>query len=134
MLFRSKELGFVEKAVRHRHKELDNTMSCIRMQKSLIDTELRTGSYYGDETDTARAKTSFSSPDITEEDLSQLMAGIMATDTEVAPAAHLSLTDTDLDTAQPVVVSESKTPNPELDSIEKFLEGDDYADIFDDLK
>src|ERR1700744_5149905 len=56
-----KELGFVDKAIRHRHKELDNTMSAIRMQKALIDSELRTGSFYRDETETSR-KSSYKAP------------------------------------------------------------------------
>jgi len=49
-----KNLGHVERVVRHRHKELDNTMSAIRLQKSLIETELRTGSFLGDTSDTSR--------------------------------------------------------------------------------
>jgi hypothetical protein len=52
-----KELGFVEKAVKHTQKELDNTMSAIRMQKSLLDTEMRTGAFYGDENDASRRRT-----------------------------------------------------------------------------
>jgi len=49
-----KNLGHIEKAVRLRHKELDNTMSAIRLQRSIIETELRTGAVYGDESPTSR--------------------------------------------------------------------------------
>lgn len=49
-----KNLGHVERAVRHRHKELDGTMSAIRLQRSLIESELRTGAFYGDESDESR--------------------------------------------------------------------------------
>lgn len=83
-----KELGFVDKAVRHTHKELDNTMSAIRMQKSLIDTEFRTGAFYGDENDASRKRTlgvkaaaaeasgfgGYSSEDIDAEEFAKLVA------------------------------------------------------------
>ncbi len=49
-----KDLDHVEKALRFRHKELDNTMSAIRLQKALVAMELGTGSLYGDESDTSR--------------------------------------------------------------------------------
>ncbi len=49
-----KTLGHVERAVRHRHKELESTMSAIRLQRSLVESELRTGAYYGDESDESR--------------------------------------------------------------------------------
>lgn len=50
------DIGYVEKAIRHRHRELESTMSAIRLQRSLIQTELRTGSFYGDESDTSRGE------------------------------------------------------------------------------
>lgn len=49
-----KELGFVEKAVRHKYKDLESAVSSVRMQKSLIEVEQNTGSFYGDETNTSR--------------------------------------------------------------------------------
>jgi hypothetical protein len=49
-----RSLGHVEKAVRHRQKELESTMSAIRLQRGLIQDEIRTGSFYGDETETSR--------------------------------------------------------------------------------
>jgi hypothetical protein len=45
------DLEFVEKAVKHRHRELEATMSAIRLQKSLMDVEVRAGAQYGDESD-----------------------------------------------------------------------------------
>lgn len=39
----------VEKAVRHRHNELRDTMADIRTQKGLIQSEIDTGAMYGDE-------------------------------------------------------------------------------------
>lgn len=86
-----KELGFVDKAIRHTHKELDNTMSAIRMQKSLIDTEFRTGAFYGDENDASRKRTlgikaaaaeasgfgGYSAEDIDAEEFSKLVASTL---------------------------------------------------------
>ncbi len=56
----------VEKVVRHRHKELENTMSAIRLQRSLVETEIRTGSYFGDEGDASRGRggRTSSAPDV----------------------------------------------------------------------
>jgi len=50
------DIGYVERAVRHRHRELESTMSAVRLQRSLIQTELRTGSYFGDEGETSRGE------------------------------------------------------------------------------
>jgi hypothetical protein len=43
------DLEYVEKAVRHRHKELTSTMSEIKLQRSLIRDEIDSGAMYGDE-------------------------------------------------------------------------------------
>jgi hypothetical protein len=43
------DLDYVDKAVRHRHKELTSTMSEIKLQRSLIQAEIQTGAMYGDE-------------------------------------------------------------------------------------
>jgi len=43
------DLEYVEKAVRHRHRELSATMGEIKLQKSLISAEIHTGAMYGDE-------------------------------------------------------------------------------------
>jgi hypothetical protein len=42
-------VDFVDKAVRHRHKELKDTMMEIRTQRSLMRDEIDTKSFYGDE-------------------------------------------------------------------------------------
>lgn len=46
----------VEKVVKMRMRELDNTMSTIRLQKSLITTTLTTGSDYGDTSSEGRGQ------------------------------------------------------------------------------
>jgi hypothetical protein len=43
------DLEYVEKAVRHRHKELTSTMSEVKLQRSLIRDEIDSGAMYGDE-------------------------------------------------------------------------------------
>lgn len=43
------DLDYIEKAVRHRHRELTATMAAIKLQRSLIRDELDTQSFYGDE-------------------------------------------------------------------------------------
>jgi hypothetical protein len=43
------DLEMVDKAVRHRHKELTSTMAEIKLQRSLIQDEIHTGVMYGDE-------------------------------------------------------------------------------------
>lgn len=49
-----KSLNHVAKAIRHRQRELSATMSAIRLQNTLIQAELRTGSFYGDENNASR--------------------------------------------------------------------------------
>lgn len=45
----NQDLGMVDKMVRHQHKQLTATMSDIKLQRSIIDAEIRTGAMYGDE-------------------------------------------------------------------------------------
>jgi len=77
-----RSLGHVEKAVRHRQKELESTMSQIRLQRSLITAELRTGSFYGDESDKSRGdawtKKATSEPDDIDELDEDELAGLLA--------------------------------------------------------
>jgi hypothetical protein len=49
-----RSLGHVKTVVRARQTELNNTMSSIRLQRSLLKDALRTGSFYGDETTASR--------------------------------------------------------------------------------
>jgi hypothetical protein len=46
------DLDYMEKAVRHRHRELRDTMAEIKLQRSLIRDEIDTKSFYGGERDT----------------------------------------------------------------------------------
>lgn len=76
------DVEFVEKAVKHRHKELTNTMSEIKLQRSLIRDEIDTGAMYGDERTYGSPQTGKGRPyvnplgdDLSEEELSRLLEG-----------------------------------------------------------
>lgn len=84
-----KDLEAVEKVVRHRHKELSDTMGAIKVQRSLIRDELDTKSFYGDER-TNRGDTGRSTPlgdDLDDAELSRLLDGEQAA---VEPRAEKS--------------------------------------------
>ena len=49
-----RSLGHVKTVVRNRQTELNNTMSSIRLQRSLLKDALRTGAFYGDESPLSR--------------------------------------------------------------------------------
>jgi hypothetical protein len=49
-------LEYVKTIIRNRQVELNNTMSSIRLQRSLLKDALRTGAFYGDETDRSRGR------------------------------------------------------------------------------
>jgi hypothetical protein len=129
-----RELGFVEKVVKHRHKELDNTMAALRMQKSLMDTEARTGAFYGDETDTSRNKgaPSRTFSDIDEDELASLLGGDISD--LVTGAVESAVEEEPTPPPQPVVVAPVIEPKaqeseePEDPDIAKFLDGDDDLD------
>lgn len=44
-------LKHIEKVIRHRKQELDNTMSTLRLQTSLLRDQIRSGLSYGDDSD-----------------------------------------------------------------------------------
>ena len=61
------DLACVEKAVKHKHGELKETMDAIKMQKSLIQAEISTGAMYGDERHPTRSP-SLTPPDMMDDD------------------------------------------------------------------
>jgi hypothetical protein len=133
-----KNLGLVEKVVRHRHKELENTMSAIRLQRSLVETELRTGAYYGDENDQSRGS-KWGKPhgdgqnnayeDLNEDEISRLLREAEA-ELEAPGSQEVTVPET-------AALLAPSTPPPQAqedDAITRFLnqeEGDD--DMFKDL-
>lgn len=142
---RTKELGFVEKAVRHRHKELDNTMSSIRMQKSLIDVEVRTGAFYGDENDASRGslgggRRNYVADDIDTDELDSLLSGVTPAAVEEAALAAPAHTEppNEEEPTLPQDVGVKAVEAPKTDSeidpdMTRFLDGDDFSDVLADL-
>lgn len=62
------DLAVIEKAVKHRHGELKDTMEAIKTQKSLIQAEISTGAMYGDERAPGRHSEQITPPEMMEED------------------------------------------------------------------
>lgn len=155
-----KNLSHVEKVIRHRHKELENTMSAIRLQRSLFETEIRTGSSYGDESDQSRGSRwgragARPEEDMTEEEIAKLIEDELATGTSPERPAAETL-DTEIADlleeaekagtfeAQPVVESPAENHNgqgsppapveEEDADIRRFLsQEEDDSDLFKDL-
>ena len=143
-----REVAYVEKAIKHRHKELDNTISAIRMQKSLIESESRTGSFYGDEGNASRgdvyagkAGTSASlDNDLDGDEIGRLLAESMgetgAKDEDPVAPETSNVSVEEPTPPQPVGVTHTEEPTISEKSVtdesefDKFLQGDDLDDIF----
>ncbi len=70
------DIEYVEKAVRHRHRELTSTMAEIKLQRSLIRDEIDSGAMYGDERKADHERGPGASPlgdDIDENELDALL-------------------------------------------------------------
>jgi len=86
-------LDFLEKAVRHHHRELKDVMSEIKVQRGLMQDEFSTKSFYGDESRTLRQRIKDgdapmeSDGDIPTDELDQLLALEKKTEQEVPPTA-----------------------------------------------
>ena len=151
------DLSYVEKAVRHRFQELKATMSDIRVQRALLRDAVDTGSFYGDETDTPRAKKVRPSQEAIESDIDEVMQEVdsillgeasessdeatpdepVAQDAAVAQVEDYSdvLDDVSLESETPQRVVEVKEAQPkteEDEEIEGFLDDDDLADLLAD--
>jgi hypothetical protein len=138
-----RELSFIEKVIKHRHKELDNTMGAVRMQKSLMDTEVRTGAYYGDENEVSRNRGARPPvDDIDEDELAKLLGDDtleMVAIPDAAPEPESAAESAALEPPQPVVETIPEEPKVEEPAVEedtdisKFLEGDDFSDVLNSL-
>lgn len=137
-----RELTFVEKVIKHRHKELDNTMGAVRMQKSLMDTEVRTGSYYGDENEVSRNRGPRPAvDDIDEDELAKLLGDDTLGTVSEPPAVELvTIVESAVESVpQPVVGLVPEEPKMEEPTVEedadisKFLDGDDFSDVLNSL-
>lgn len=152
-------ISLVEKALRFRHKELDSTMSAIRVQRSLVSMELGTGSSYGDESPTSRGSKwatkkksssegeevpglSAEEEDDLETDLAKQMEEIMsgvpsetqseesADEPALEPEVTPEVTPEPEATPEPPNAEPSKkAPEPEEDGTVSFETGDDDFDF-----
>ncbi len=120
-----KDLESVEKVVRHRHKELSDTMGAIKAQRSLIRDELDTKSFYGDER-LAGAPSGKASPlgdDLDEEELSKLLDSTGEETKNTPPSSPLQAVDLKaaLSDEQAIAsfLAEKKSPSE-----------DDFSDVF----
>lgn len=139
------DLGYVEKAVRHRYNELKATMTDIRAQRSLMRDALDTGSFYGDETETSRKNRTGGRPSdepsemIEQDDIDQVMSEIntQLTEKEDSDFSDLlveepSSSGSSPEPPQSVVVEAVPDHKPEESEIEAFLDGEDLSDLLSD--
>lgn len=135
------DLEFVEKAIRHRHRELTATMSEIKLQKGLIQAEIGTGAFYGDERvapdgssigTSGKGPVGISTDDVSEDYLNNLFeeeqaaqqkAGPDSAPTTPAPPPVVEQAPPPPAPAAPVVVEVSApmTTRPTEDDVARFL-------------
>lgn len=113
------EVTYLEKAVRHRHKELESTMSAIRLQTSLFKADIRTGAFYGDENSKSRGDDVADSLDPDEIDrLMEESESEVQAETDSIEDADLNLEDF-LGSPAPVEPKKAEKPKPEPKKAEK---------------
>lgn len=144
------DLTCIEKAVKHKHQELKDTMDAIKMQKSLINAEISTGAMYGDERAAGQGSRSvpLTPPEILDEDE---VLSLLAEPTAAAPPAAAPTPKTTPAAEEPAVQPSSvETHDPGIedltaahvamdDDVTKFLGGtsagntpeDDFGDLLD---
>ena len=120
-------LDFLYKAVAHRHKELRDTMSEIKLHRSLIRDDIDTKSFYGDETATGRSQiggTSSPVMGIEEDELEQLFVegGYQEDNTSKVEAKIKPKADTASVLAEPI-------EGLVVDSVESDLSVEDISEL-----
>lgn len=89
-----RSLGHVKTVVAYRKKELDNTMSALRLQRSLLSDQMRTGAFYGDESERSRGRAGDPADGMDGTDLEALVAASAAeihAEAEAAPTGAVQL-------------------------------------------
>lgn len=139
------DLEFVDKAVRHRHKELTATMSEIKLQRSLIRDEIDTGAMYGDERASPHERRPVApafGDDMTEEELERLMAGTPTPPVSLPPATPAAPPPAMAAPVEEAPAPQPSTPaDPAAQAIAAFLGDseddekstsldDDFAEVF----
>lgn len=132
-----RDLGYTEKAIKHRHKELDNTISAIRMQKSLIDSERHSGSFYGDESDKSRGDvyrkgTSQPKEELFDDEISNMFDECLKSKTE-SVSSDLAVSEPEELLETPAIEAKALISS-EKDEFSTFLgEGDDLSSFLETI-
>ena len=151
------DLEYVDKAVRHRHRELTATMTDIKLQRSLIRDEIDSGAMYGDERLGDHERGKGEGPlgdDIDVSEIDELFAADAAaraasdaapeTSEDAPPAVEISGSEAVVSPETLPLVPSVPEPLPvaktEEEVIEAFLQipaknsvEEDYSDVFDNL-
>jgi hypothetical protein len=131
------DLEYVEKAVRHRHRELTSTMTEIKLQRSLIRDEIDSGAMYGDErkSDHERGPSTPLGDEIDETELDKLLNS----ETEAATAEAPAVVETPPPKAPEPEPAPEVKPEPDEAAVKAFLEesgpapateSEDFAEVF----
>jgi hypothetical protein len=111
-------LLLVEKAIRHRHNELRDTMADVKTQKSLIQSEIDTGSMYGDER-VPRSNLTMPSEEITEEEAERILSGESESKFVATQVVSFGPPEVeDMPEPTPVMSEQKATPSPIKASVE----------------
>ncbi len=105
------DLDLVEKAIRHRHEELKNTMADIKMQRSLIQTEIDTGAMYGDERTGGSRMPGLTVPDMIDDDEVNRLLGI-SDKPEETPKMGNPHSEPEEDSSEHISTAELGVPEP----------------------
>ena len=117
------DLEYVEKAVRHRHKELTSTMSEIKLQRSLIRDEIDTGAMYGDERTYGKPIKASPISDFSEEELLKLLT-VETGESDLEASSHLLPASTSEEAAIEAFLGSSS---------ESTVDEDDLNAVFENL-
>jgi hypothetical protein len=141
-----KDLESMEKVVRHRHKELSDTMAAVKVQRSLIRDELDTKSFYGDERinklpgSGGGSSSPLGGDDVNEEELLLLLEGDTAKAVEPEADEPEPVVVVPTTNRSPVLPSVTATETSDEQAIQNFLGAspaivteDDYEDVFSGL-
>ena len=137
----AQDLEYVEKAVRHRHRELTSTMAEIKLQRSLIRDEIDSGAMYGDERRNPHERgKDYGSPggetDINEAELDRLLNAETQPETPAEPEMAEEEAKVRVHVVPENVVPPVDEKAVEEESVKAFLdepEKDVFADILEQV-
>lgn len=126
------QLSHVMKVIRFRKGELDNTMGTLRLQRSLLRDQVRTGAFYGDESEQSRGRPMDPVDGLSAEELEALLVSSQQElEEEHATTLALPVIATDpadeLDTAELEALVREVPVRVESSVVARVLEDDDQA-------